>query len=86
MRVRMKAEISGTRDGGDWPRPGEILDVSDDEGAHLCAAGLAAPVADKSTGVEKTVAPADNTEERTSGLTTTSTPVKRGPGRPRKTT
>lgn len=46
MKVRMKVGISGTRSGEDWPGPGGILDVDDEEGAALCAGGLAEPVAE----------------------------------------
>lgn len=37
----MKAAISGTRNGVDWPRPGEVADLPDAEAADLVAAGLA---------------------------------------------
>lgn len=46
MKVRMKVGISGTRSGADWPLPGGVLEVDDAEGAHLCAGGLAEPVAE----------------------------------------
>ena len=41
MRVRMKATLSGTRDGAEWPERGGTVDLPDDEAAHLIAAGLA---------------------------------------------
>ncbi|MFD4259961.1 hypothetical protein ACFWR9_20670 [Streptomyces sp. NPDC058534] len=41
MRVRMKATISGTRDGKPWPEHGGSVDLPDDEGKHMVAAGLA---------------------------------------------
>lgn len=44
MRVRMRVNITGTRDGQDWPRIGDTLDVPDLEGAELCANGMAEPV------------------------------------------
>jgi hypothetical protein len=47
MKIRMVQQISGPRDGQDWPAPGDVLVVSDDEGAQLCANGLAVPVAEK---------------------------------------
>lgn len=47
MRVRLKMQISGTRSVGEWPEPGGELDVSDAEGADLCASGIAEPVAVK---------------------------------------
>lgn len=44
MKVQMVVKISGTRDGADWPAPGESITVPDAEGAELCANGLAVPV------------------------------------------
>lgn len=46
MRVRMQVGISGGRgDGTTWPPAGGELDVSDEEGAALCRARMAVPVA-----------------------------------------
>jgi hypothetical protein len=54
MKVRMTVDISGTRNGQEWPPRGEVVDLPDDEGAALCSSGMATPVAvDK---VEKAVA------------------------------
>lgn len=47
--------MSGTRGGVDWPSPGSVLEVDDEEGAHLCQAGIAEPVVEDRT--EKAVAP-----------------------------
>lgn len=44
MVIRMKHQILATRPGGTWPEVGETVEVSDLEGAELCAAGLAVPV------------------------------------------
>ena len=41
MNVTMRVQISGTRDGQDWPAPGASIDVPDDEAAQLLALGLA---------------------------------------------
>ncbi|RSN64035.1 hypothetical protein DMH12_04495 [Streptomyces sp. WAC 04229] len=41
MRVRMKATISGTRDGKSWPERGESVDLPEAEAKQLVAAGLA---------------------------------------------
>lgn len=41
MNVTMTRHISGTRDGVDWPAPGESIDVPDEEAASLIANGLA---------------------------------------------
>ena len=51
----MKGTIAGLRDGADWPVVGDELDVPDDEGAALCANGMADPVVIDDT--EKAVAP-----------------------------
>lgn len=46
MIVRMRAAISGTRNGEDWPPIGGTVELPDDEAADLCAAGLAIPEPD----------------------------------------
>lgn len=43
MRVRMKAAISGTRNGSHWPSVGGLIDLPASEAAALCKAGLAVP-------------------------------------------
>lgn len=63
--VKMRVQISGTRDGKDWPAPGQMLTVSDAEAADLIRNGMAVdpaakPVEDASAdvlGVETAVAP-----------------------------
>lgn len=55
MRVRMLEQISGRRNGERWPAPGDTIDLGDNEGADLCAQGVAEPVEDKA---EKATAPA----------------------------
>lgn len=42
----MKIRIAGSRNGVRWPVAGTVVDLPDGEAADLCAAGLAAPVAD----------------------------------------
>lgn len=71
MRVRMKTDVSGSRDGQAWPKRGETMEVSDAEGADLCASGMAEPVGDKDRDVE--TAAGDNSERR--ALTTFDGPV-----------
>ena len=41
MIVTMIRKVSGTRDGADWPEPGETIDVPDEEAASLISNGLA---------------------------------------------
>lgn len=42
----MNVSVTGTRDGQKWPPAGGEIEVGDQEGADLCAAGLADPVAE----------------------------------------
>lgn len=52
----MQVNMSGTRGGDEWPPAGVVLEVDDEEGAHLCAAGLATPVVEDAT---ETAVPAE---------------------------
>ena len=45
MKVRMKEQITGFRNGVRWPAPGETLDVLEAEAVDLIAGGLAEVVA-----------------------------------------
>lgn len=45
MKVRMLTHIGGTRNGESWPSIGGEIDLPDLEGADMCAAGYAEPVA-----------------------------------------
>lgn len=45
MKVQMRVGITGTRNGLDWPAPGGVVDLPDDEARSMIAAGLAAEVA-----------------------------------------
>jgi len=82
MKVRMTVDVSGTRNGEPWPPRGTVIDLPDDEAIHYCQQNMAVPAVDD--GVEKAVRPDEDVEVR--ALTTDTGPVKRGPGRPRKTT
>lgn len=44
MKIEMKFQVSGTRDGIDWPAPGGTIDVPDAEGEQLVAQGVAGEV------------------------------------------
>lgn len=44
MKIRMKVEVSGTRDGEPWPPRGSVIDMPDAEAAQYCAGGMAEPV------------------------------------------
>lgn len=83
MRVTMKVELSGTRNGQAWPRRGESVNLPDEEAAQLCASGMAETAKGK---VETaTPKPAETTGVPEPEVTEPPKPEKRGPGRPRKT-
>jgi hypothetical protein len=63
MNIKMKAQLTGTRDGVSWPSPGETVDLPDHEAAKLCAAGLAEPVNTRGKSDEKATAPAAETRK-----------------------
>lgn len=53
MKIRMTEERTGPRyDGRMWPPRGGEIDVDDAEGADVCAAGWAVPVAQPDAAVE----------------------------------
>lgn len=62
MKIRMKVAVSGTRNGVPWPPRGAVLDVDDNEGAQLCAGGMAEPVPDDQ--VETAVPSTEDVETR----------------------
>ena len=73
----MLAGISGGRgDGTMWPPQGGTLEVDADEGASLCRAHLAVPVAEPEPEPEKAVPPRDDVEERTAPKTARSRAAK----------
>lgn len=55
MRVLLIGEMSGTRDGREWPPPGSTIDLPDDEAAVLCKGGMARPVATEPVATEVAV-------------------------------
>jgi len=46
MKIRMKTQIVGARNGVRWPPSGSEIELPEREAAKLCAAGLAEPVAE----------------------------------------
>lgn len=66
MRIKLKAQITGTRNGLDWPKPGAVVDLPDDEAVSLCASGIATPVGEDRP--EMATASEEGVEKRRSGL------------------
>ena len=46
MRVKMRATVSGTRDGVEWPARGEVAELPDAEAMDYIAAGICEPAPD----------------------------------------
>lgn len=44
MKVRMTVNVSGTRDGKDWPRMGSVMEMADVEALEYIRSGMATPV------------------------------------------
>ncbi len=58
MKVRLKGDISGSRNGVAWPPRGEVVDLPDDEALVLLNNGMAEPATDAATPpVETATAP-----------------------------
>lgn len=66
MKVRMKVQILGTRDGVRWPAVGGVVELSDHEAAKECAQGRAEPVAEPEK-PERAVIKAPETRARKQG-------------------
>lgn len=68
----MKVQMSGTRNGEDWPAPGGTIEVSKDESETLFSHGLAVPFEGKADNQapELAVAVKPETATRKGGLTT----------------
>lgn len=71
MKVTLKGQMSGSRDGVPWPPAGSEMDLPDSEAAALLNSGLARPVNAKDAGVETAVVLDPATEARVREATTT---------------
>jgi len=84
MRIRMKVQMSGTRNGQPWPPVGEPVDLPAGEAQRLCASGIAKDIPDEEE-VETATPPAPETSAPAPAeVSIPPEPVKRGRGRPRK--
>lgn len=85
MKIRMTVEMSGTRNGQPWPGRGTVAELPTAEAAHLCASGVAEPVAEPETVETATAPPAEAAEVPKVETSAESEPeTRRGRGRPRK--
>ncbi|MBO0917534.1 hypothetical protein [Streptomyces laculatispora] len=71
MKVRMKVQMSGTRNGEEWPARGEVADLPTGEAQHLVASGIAEEASAVSEPEVETATAPNTAEKRTSGRKTT---------------
>ncbi|WP_327180459.1 hypothetical protein OG599_35200 (plasmid) [Streptomyces sp. NBC_01335] len=64
MKIRMLQQMSGTRNGEDWPARGAVTDLPTGEAQHLVASGIAEEVGDDEPEVETATAPTVADEKR----------------------
>lgn len=72
MRVVLRVSMSGTRNGMQWPKRGETVDLPDREAAKLIAAGHAVPVAageDRETAVQPRPEVKKRAPKKSTGMT-----------------
>jgi hypothetical protein len=79
MKIRLRVDVSGTRNGVPWPPRGSVIDLPDDEAVQYCAGGMAIPVAEPEP-VETAVDP-EPAEVRSAPLTTDTGPGRRARGK-----
>lgn len=80
MRINMRYQISGTRNGKAWPSPGGEIELPPQEATALIAQGMAtAVVVPEKVETAKAPATAETREEAPK------VPARKSPGRPRKT-
>jgi len=95
MKVKIKIQVSGARNGQPWPERGVVVDWPDDEAASLVHAGIAAELteddlralaeaekADDGAGKVETAKADDSATETATpkaGLTTKTGPARRAP-------
>lgn len=79
MKIRMKIDISGSRNGEPWPPKGEIADVPTGEAQHLVASGIAEEVDQDDAEADQDDAEAGALETATApeAETPAATPAKR---------
>jgi hypothetical protein len=65
MKVRIVNRPTGLLNGRDWPEVGEVLEVEDNVGADMCAAGIGEPVVEDTTEKRPAVKRGEKREEGT---------------------
>lgn len=76
MRVKMKVDMSGTRDGVPWPPRGTVIELPDAEAQQYLDADMAVPAGKEAP--ETATMPADDVETR-GPVTTKTGPTARKP-------
>jgi len=63
-KIKLKVQMSGTRNGEDWPAPGSVVDLPAEESAQLVSQGCAAELEEDEPAIEFAVAPSVGVEKR----------------------
>lgn len=69
MKIRLKADISGNRNGVAWPSRGSVVDLPDDEALQMLRNGMGETVKSSGSDIETAMVADDSTKR---GLTTSS--------------
>lgn len=59
MKVKLKVQLSGTRDGVAWPSMGSVVELPEDEARQMLYAGTAGPLDDKDNPETAVTMPSD---------------------------
>lgn len=62
MKVKLKVQLSGTRDGVSWPPVGTVVELPEDEARDMLTSGVAGPL-DENDRPESAVKMPDNVQE-----------------------
>lgn len=84
MKIRMKVQMSGTRNGQRWPKAGETADIPTGEATHLVASGIAERVGEKPVTETATPPEAEAAQSPDAEVTEPPPATKRASGRGRK--
>ncbi|MEV6079664.1 hypothetical protein AB0L80_31815 [Streptomyces sp. NPDC052069] len=84
MRIRMKVQMSGLRNGQPWPAFGEVTELPTGEAQHLVASGIAEEVTILAEVETATASTPETTEPPKAEVSEIPAETKRSRGRPRK--
>jgi hypothetical protein len=86
MKVRMTVDVSGNRNGEDWPPKGSVIDMPDDEAIGYVEANMALPITTYANSERAVIAEDPTVELRTEAppaveVDPARVPLPRNPGK-----